>query len=127
MMQTMLRNNRDEGDYAITTFKARAPTPGACLTCKLAAKIVEVLGEQLLTSMNKNYDRLIERCDRQLERLGINNKVVDVEERGEEKENMAGSDSTNHSMGPTTCEEEVVEQRVEVDDSCSEQDENKWW
>ena len=33
---------------------------------------------------------------------------------------MAGSNSTNHSMGPTTCEEEVVEQRVEVDDdSCS--------
>ena len=28
-------------------------------------------------------------------------------------------------MGPTTCEEEVVEQRVEVDDSCSEQDEKQ--
>ena len=81
MMQTMLRNYRDEGDYAITTFKACATTPGACLTCKLAAKIAEVLGEQLLTSMNKNYDRLIEQCDRQLERLGINKKVVDVEER----------------------------------------------
>ena len=53
VMQTMLRNYRDEGDYAITTFKACATTPGACLTCKLAAKIAEVLGEQLLTSMNK--------------------------------------------------------------------------
>ena len=67
------------------------------MTCKLAAKIAEVLGEQLLTSMNKKYDRLIEQCDpRQLERLGINKKVIDVEERVVEKENMAGSDSTNH-------------------------------
>ena len=38
---------------------------------------------------------------------------------------MAGFDSTNHSMGSTICEEEVVEQRVEADDSCSEQDEKQ--
>ena len=75
--------------------------------------------------MNKNYDRLIGQCDRQLERLGINKKVVDVEEREVEKENMADFDSTNHSMGSTTCEEEVMEQRVEADDSCSGQDEKQ--
>ena len=68
-MQTMLRNYRDEGDYAITTFKACVSTPGSCLACKLAAKMTEV-GEQLMTSMNKNYDRLFEQCDRQFERLG---------------------------------------------------------
>ena len=72
VMQTMLRNYRDEGDYAITTFKACVSTPGSCLACKMTAKMAAVGEEQLMmTSMNKNYDRLFKQCDRQFERLGI--------------------------------------------------------